>query len=250
MSDPQRAVLVTGIAGGIGGAVGARLRRDGFWVLGVDRSVGSDEACDANVQANLETFGSSHDAGVSVLQGIRDRLQGRLLHAAVHAAAIQIIGPLDALSLADFERTLTVNLLAPFELTRSFREDLRRARGSVVFVSSIHSELSKPDFALYSVSKAALSGLTRALALELAPDVRVNEVSPAATNTPMLRAGFGDRWPSSEKALSDSHPLRRIAAPDEVANVVAFLLSEQASFVTGARVAVGGGIHVRLYDPS
>jgi NAD(P)-dependent dehydrogenase (short-subunit alcohol dehydrogenase family) len=117
-----------------------------------------------------------------------------------------------------------------------------------VNIASIHATVTKPEFALYATSKGALIALTRSLAIELAPDVRVNAVIPAATDTPMLRDGFGDNV-DGLPVLGDYHPLGRIAQPEEVAQVALFLAAPQASFVTGAMVNVDGGIGVCLHDP-
>lgn len=250
MNDPQQAVVVTGAAGGIGNAICGMLQQRGYWVLGTDRVTTAGQAAwDAYAAIDLHDLAASDSAAAQGLQQLRQTLGDRPLRGIVHAAAAQIVGDLEALSVAEFNRILAVNLVAPYSLTRAFAPELRQTGGSVVFISSIHARLSKPGFALYATSKAALSGLTRALALEFAPRVRVNEVSPAATDTAMLRSGFGDRWgPDIEARLGRMHPLGRIAAPREIASAVAFLLSDDAAFITAATLEVGGGIHARLHE--
>jgi NAD(P)-dependent dehydrogenase (short-subunit alcohol dehydrogenase family) len=126
--------------------------------------------------------------------------------------------------------------------------DLEKARGSVVNISSVHATLTKPGFSAYATSKAALLGMTRALAVDLGPRVRVNCVTPAATDTPMLRAGFEGN-PAELSALAAMHPSGRIATPEEIARVVLFLASDAASAITGAALAADGGIGGRLHDP-
>jgi NAD(P)-dependent dehydrogenase (short-subunit alcohol dehydrogenase family) len=118
----------------------------------------------------------------------------------------------------------------------------------VVNIGSIHSALTKPRFTCYATSKAALGGLTRSLAVELGGTVRVNELNPAATDTPMLRAGFEGK-PGAFERLAAVHPAGRIAAPDEVARAALFLTSDAASFINGESLRVDGGVGVRLHDP-
>ena len=115
-------------------------------------------------------------------------------------------------------------------------------------VSSIHAFETKPHFVAYATSKGALLTLTRALAVELAPCVRVNAVIPSATDTGMLRAGFEGN-PEGLAELGRYHPMGRIARPEEIAAVIAFLGSEAASFMTGSAISVDGGIGARLHDP-
>jgi NAD(P)-dependent dehydrogenase (short-subunit alcohol dehydrogenase family) len=118
----------------------------------------------------------------------------------------------------------------------------------VVNVASIHAEVTKAGFAAYSTTKGALVALTRALALELAPAVRVNAILPAATDTAMLRAGFAGNQ-DGFAALDACHPLGRIARPDEIAALAAFLGSSQSGFLTGEAIRVDGGIGAVLHDP-
>jgi NAD(P)-dependent dehydrogenase (short-subunit alcohol dehydrogenase family) len=175
-------------------------------------------------------------------------VSGQAISVLVNNAAIQILRPIEELSAADWWTTLTTNLLGPFSLIQLLLSDLEATCGSVVNITSIHSHLTKSGFVAYATSKAALEGLTRGLAVELGGRVRVNAVSPAATDTPMLRAGFGAPDEAVRK-LSGVHPIGRIAEPAEVANAAVFLASDAASFTTGSVLEVGGGIHARLHDP-
>ena len=149
---------------------------------------------------------------------------------------------------SDWDETLETNLIAPFLLIQSLLPDLERARGSVVNIASVHATATKPGFVCYATSKAALVGMTRVLAVDLGPRVRINCISPAATATPMLMAGFADK-PAQFLELGQMHPMERIAEPAEVAQTAIFLASEQASFITGACLSVDGGIAGRLHDP-
>ena len=138
--------------------------------------------------------------------------------------------------------------MAPFWLTQKFLPFLKANNGSVINIASIHATVTKQKFTAYATSKGALVSMTRALVIELAPDVRVNAIIPAATDTPMLRAGFGDDL-EGLNVLGEYHPLRRIARAEEVAQVALFLVSAQASFMTGAAINVDGGIGACLHDP-
>jgi NAD(P)-dependent dehydrogenase (short-subunit alcohol dehydrogenase family) len=249
MSNTHRAVVVTGASGGIGSAICERLRQDGYWTIGVDRVVPSVGYADAHLTSDLDVVGRSDQVATALASEIRILAGGMPIHGIVHAAALQLVGSTEVLPVEDLLRTMAVNVLAPYALTRALVADLRASGGAVVLVTSIHSRLTKPGFTAYATSKAAMSGLARCLSLDLAPDIRVNEVSPAATDTAMLRDGFGPEWNErTSRRLGEMHPLGRIAHPGEVAATVAFLLSRDASFITGTVIEVGGGIHARLHD--
>jgi NAD(P)-dependent dehydrogenase (short-subunit alcohol dehydrogenase family) len=117
-----------------------------------------------------------------------------------------------------------------------------------VHIGSIHSQLTKPGFTAYATSKAALAGLTRAMAVELGGTVRVNAIQPAAIATPMLEAGFADA-PHLKSQLDAFHPTGAIGSPADVARAVLFLLDPVNSFLNGCVLPLGGGIHSRLHDP-
>ena len=116
-------------------------------------------------------------------------------------------------------------------------------------IGSVHAQATKPGFVSYATSKAALHGLTKALAVDLGGAVRVCAIAPAAIATDMLEAGFEGRA-SEREQLDAFHPAGRIGKPQEVAKVVAFLLQREMAFLTGSILTLDGGILSRLHDPS
>eukprot|EP01051_Picozoa_sp_SAG22_P013355 SAG22_NODE_1484_length_4324_cov_4.105799_2_plen_186_part_00 len=169
----------------------------------------------------------------------------------VNNAAHQIVKPVAETTNADWEMVMSTNVSAPFCLIREFLPELKACRGSVVNISSIHANLTKPEFVAYATSKGALCSLTRALAVELGEyGVRVNCILPAATATPMLLAGFeGHGGAAKFKELSAHHPAGRICEPKEIGEFVAFLGSPAARFINGSELQIDGGIGGRLHDP-
>jgi NAD(P)-dependent dehydrogenase (short-subunit alcohol dehydrogenase family) len=131
----------------------------------------------------------------------------------------------------DWNSVLSVNLLAPFFWTQYFLDLLEESSGSVLNISSIHARQTKKDFSVYATSKAALSGLTRLMSIELGARIRVNALEPAAISTQMLESN-------------------RIGTTEEIANVALFVTSEKCGFLNGASIAVDGGIGNLLHDPA
>ena len=127
--------------------------------------------------------------------------------------------------------------------------ELEKARGAVVNISSIHEKLTKAGFVAYSTSKTALSGLTRAMAVDLGARVKVNAICPAAIKTPMLAAGFEGRADAFD-ALHQAHPGGRIGLPEEVAHLARYLIAEAPAFLNGSCLGLDGGIAGRLHDPA
>ena len=165
---------------------------------------------------------------------------GRGVAALINNAAVQIVKPMEMLTTEDWISTLNVNLLAPFLLTQALLKELEAAAGAVINISSIHATQSKPEFAAYATSKAALNGLTRNLAVELGGRVRINAICPAAVTTPMLLEGFAGREVALDR-LAQMHPAGRIGEPREVAALAFFLVSDAAGFHYWRRDCAGWG---------
>lgn len=236
------AAIITGSGGAIGAAMVTAFREAGYFVVGVDRHA-SPEA-DASVLLDLAQLATAEDDGARILEAVGERP----LQVLVNNAAVQVLGPVEGLSVADFRATLDVNVTAAYALVQLCLERLAAAEGSVINVASIHARLTTPGFAAYATSKGALETLTRALAVELGARVRVNAISPAAIDTPMLHAGLGDA-PDGLRGLAACHPVGRIGTPAEVAQLALFIAGDGAPFLNGAVVDLGGGIAARLHDP-
>ncbi|MEO1242974.1 MAG: SDR family oxidoreductase [Pseudomonadota bacterium] len=244
----MKSVLVTGCDGGIGARICEALGAAGWRVIGVDKEPGlSTEPC--RITADIGAFAAEPSGLAAFAENVRAHTDGAPLGAIVNNAAVQRLAPLEALAAEAIIETMNVNLVAPFLLIKAFLPELQQSKGVVLNIGSVHAQATKPEFSAYAASKAGLHGLTRALAVDLGPEVRVNTLAPAATATPMLLAGFEGRK-EAFKALKDVHPLQRIATPEEIAKIAGFLLSEDAAFVSGETIYADGGVLSRLYDPA
>ena len=243
----QKNVLITGANGGIGKALCKTFVEAGYFVIASDKVAG-DCVCDIFIQADIEVLSSNSEYRNSIFAKVREYLNNQGLFGLINNAAIQILGKTEEVQIEHWRQTLDINLIAPFLLIQSLLPELKKAKGSVVNISSVHSVNTKPGFVCYATSKTALVGLTKAMAVDLGPNVRINAICPGATATPMLLSGFEGKH-EEFKQLSKIHPLERIAEPKEIAQVALFLVSKQASFITGASLNVDGGIGVRLHDP-
>jgi len=243
----MKTALITGAAGGIGQALCLAFRRAGYRVIGTDCKPVVDD-CDVFITADLEALVRDDRSREETLEGFRAVLEAGSLNVLVNNAALQIKKPAEQLSVRDWQRSFDINVVAPFALVQGLLPELKRSRGSVVNIASVHARLTKPGFAAYATSKSALVGMTKSLAVDLGGSVRVNCINPAATETPMLVAGFAG-CEEELAQLGRCHPLGRIADAHEVAQVAVFLASEAASFVNGAAIDVDGGIGARLHDP-
>jgi NAD(P)-dependent dehydrogenase (short-subunit alcohol dehydrogenase family) len=241
----ERTVLVTGAARGIGRSICLELAERGYTIAAND------------LQAPEETLDSLRDAGakaISIPGDVSDEDSVREMVAAVMSefgqidvlvnnAGISTIVPAEEITLADWNRTLAVNLTGPFLLCREFgKVMLERGVGSIVNVSSVAGLLGIGDRAAYNASKHGLVGLTRTLAAEWGGrGVRVNVVCPGWVKTEMDEEDQGAGG-YTDADIEGRVPMRRFATPEDIARAVAFLAdSEQSGFVNGHTLSVDGG---------
>ncbi len=242
-------VIITGANGGIGQALCKIFSENEYQVIALDRYASAKEKllCKEYIQIDLCQFVKDEVYARKIIVLIQDIINAHSLNAVINNAAVQILGGVDTLTRDNWHETLNVNLLAPFFLVQSLRNELESSKGSVVNISSIHAKLTKKDFVAYATSKAALSGMTRAMAVDLGPRIRVNAIEPAAIETDMLKAGFVDD--AKYRLLQDCHPVGRLGRVCEVARLALFLCGDQTEFVSGSCFNLDGGISSRLFDP-
>ena len=249
MTGDKPFVVITGAGGGIGGAMVKTFHASGYMVIATDKDPPEIKLpFEQFIQADVQKTVMDPQYARDVFDRIRAYLPKRQLNALVNNAAVQILGSCESLSRADWRNTLDINLLAPFFWIQSLLGELEAANGSVVNVSSVHAHQTKKNFVAYATSKAALSALTRNMAVDLGKKIRVNAIEPAAVRTGMLIQGFE----GSEQGLGELeafHPIGRIAEPAEIAKIAVFLCSDDASFLQGSVVSATGGIHGCLSDP-
>lgn len=249
-----KTVVVTGGAQGIGRAVCELLARRGAAVAILDRdeAAGTDALRAVELNGGRAIFSATDVADFgsveSAVVGARKYFGG--VHGLVVSAGIQRYGTALSTSDEQWDEVLGVNLKGAWNAARATLPLLREAGGgAVVNVSSVQALATQPNVLAYTVSKHGLVGLTRSMAVDFAAEnIRVNAVCPGSVDTPMLRwAASLDSDPAGViDACNRMHPLGRIAQPEEVAEVIAFLLHESSSFVTGAVWTVDGGLLSRL----
>jgi NAD(P)-dependent dehydrogenase (short-subunit alcohol dehydrogenase family) len=242
----RRTVVVTGGAAGIGRGAVERFAAAGDQVVALDR----DADALAALQDELGVRGIAVDVGDrGALAGAAEQLDS--VDVLVCAAGIQRYGTVVDTPPAVFDEVMAVNVGGVFFACQAFVPKLPRG-GAVVVVASVQAYAAQKSVAAYSMGKGALLSLVRAMAVDHAADgIRVNAVCPGSVDTPMLRtsaAQFGGGR-STDEVVAEwgrSHPLGRVATPGEVAEVIHFLASPAAAFVTGADVKVDGGLTAGL----
>lgn len=215
-----KTALVTGASRGIGLAVANRLSAEGIKIIRPTRS-----ELDLLSNASIDAYINSMKEDVDIL---------------VNNAGINLLSSLPELSDSNMTDTLQVNLVAPLRLTRRFAPPMmNRGFGRIVNVSSIWSVISKFARVSYTISKSGMNGMTRALAVEMAPfNVLVNAVAPGYVNTELTRQNNTEE---QLETIRNSIPVKRLAEPDEIAEVVAFLCSGKNTYITGQVILVDGG---------
>jgi NAD(P)-dependent dehydrogenase (short-subunit alcohol dehydrogenase family) len=244
----DRVALVTGASSGIGRAAALRLAHEGASVAlvaleGDDLDAAAKE-CRATGSAALAIPADVSDSR-QVVAAFDDAETLGPVSAVFSNAGISIVGPAISLPDDDWMRQLHVNLSGNFYVVReAARRMIPGGYGAIVTAGSELGVLGQTGYVGYTATKGGVLAMTRALAAELAPrGIRVNSVSPGTTDTPMLRAEFAAAPdPARERAENESTiPLGRIGQSGDIAAAVAFLLSDEAAYITGANLVVDGG---------
>jgi len=242
------AVLVTGAARRIGAEIARRVHAAGAnVVLHCHRSL--DEAGRLAAELTAQRADScrvlQHDLldveGLAAFVGRATAAFGRL-DGLVNNASSFGPTPIGSITTREWDDLIGTNLRAPLFLAQAAAAPLRRSRGAIVNIVDIHAERPLKDFVVYSIAKAGLAGLTRSLALELAPEVRVNGVAPGSILWPDSGAHFP---PAEQERIVAQTPLARVGGPGDIAGAVKYLLFD-APFVTGQVLAVDGGRNLHL----
>jgi NAD(P)-dependent dehydrogenase (short-subunit alcohol dehydrogenase family) len=241
---PAKVALVTGANSGIGYAIAERLLHDGFALGYATQHRGDDDRAAFD---RLSALGATHwVSGDLADAAVPERLVAETVEALggldvlVNNAGLSTAAPVLELTAEDFDRTFAVDVRAAFLLAQAAARRMRAGGGggAVVNITSVHETVPRPGFSVYAAAKAALGMLTRGLALELAADgIRVNAVAPGAIAT--------ERNVEAD-ALDPEIPLGRAGEPEEVASLVAWLVSDDARYVTGASYLIDGGLALQV----
>ena len=242
MDGMHRVALVTGAAHGIGMGVAAWLVAEGWQVVlaDIDTRRGERVAAALGPQAWFMALDVTDEGRVSrIVADVQARF-GRLDALVNNAAqAHPENAPLEKLALAQWSRTLAVNLTGPMLMAKHCTSLLRSSGGSIVNIGSTRAHQSEAHCEAYAASKGGLLALTHAMAISLAPDVRVNMVSPGWIDN---RDPSEQRRTPLKKIAHSQHPVGRVGTVEDVAAMVGWLLSAQAGFVTGQEFTVDGGM--------
>lgn len=243
---PTTGVVVSGGASGIGLATAHALAQVGrpvaCWDLNEEGASAAAKAIAA--EHGVATIGIGIDVRSAAAYGDAiDRSRAALgsIGGFVHCAGIPGAAPIDVMTEEVWDATLGINLKAQALITQALLPDLRANAGSaVVGIASIEAIIGNAAIPAYCASKAGVLGLTRSMAEHLAADgIRVNAVCPGYIETPMLSPAFA--FDGAKQRMVDAAPMRRLGQPTEIAKAVRFLLSDEASFVTGTHLVVDGG---------
>jgi NAD(P)-dependent dehydrogenase (short-subunit alcohol dehydrogenase family) len=228
-----KTAVVTGGASGIGQAVAARLRKDGLAVATIDLQASGESAFAADVTDRAQV-----DAALEAI-----RAQFGPVTVLVNSAGLDSFKRFTDIGFSDWQKVIDVNLNGVFHCLQAVLPDMVEARwGRIVNISSSSTHSGVPYMSAYVAAKSAVNGLTKSLALEYGPQgITVNAVPPGFIDTPMLRTAESHGYLGDVQQNIERTPVRRMGKPEDIAAACAFLISEEAGYITGQILGVNGG---------
>jgi meso-butanediol dehydrogenase / (S,S)-butanediol dehydrogenase / diacetyl reductase len=241
----NRTIVVTGAASGIGAATARRLHEEGAAIVAADLRLSDVEAAMGDLDGQDRIHAVAVDVSdraqvFGLIAGASEQFGD--LYGLVNSAGVRGVGTIFDLEPEELDRVLSVNLVGTLNMCQAFVRSVSQTGKAcaVVNVTSAAGIRAVPNRLSYVASKFGVVGITQTMALELASlDVRVNAVAPGMVRTPMTEPMFED--PANVERMQAAHPVGRTGEPYEIAAAIAFLLSEDASFITGAILPVDGG---------
>ena len=250
LSFNEQKVLVTGASSGIGKAVTQLLNQQGVFVVLCGRNLEKLRSVQNSLEnpSNTEIFAFDFENTSNFSNLLEDSVASSgVFTGFVHCAGVDISKPYKLLKQEDFDLLYKLNITIPFNLSKQLANKKRFSKngGSFVWIGSVMGQLGQKGKIAYTANKAAIEGLVKSYALELAPrKIRVNVVAPGIVKTPLTEELFSKLAEDQVSAIEKMHPLG-FGKPNDVANLVGFLLSEESNWITGTSYLIDGGYHIQ-----
>jgi len=241
--------VITGTSGALGTAIAKRFKQSGYTVCGLDITKKNNAHIDLFIEVDLNRFVTHEQTTSEVIAKIKNWAGTDTIRTIVNNAAYQYVSKSHPIAVNEILKSYNINVVAPYLLISNLADQITKSIGCVVNVGSIHTRLTKPGFFAYSTTKAALSALTRGLAIDYEERFRIICIEPASIATPMLLDGFKNN-PEKLDELESYHPQKRIGSPMEVAEMIYLINSSKIRFLHGSCIDMSGGIGNRLHDPA
>ncbi|MFC6734312.1 MULTISPECIES: SDR family NAD(P)-dependent oxidoreductase [unclassified Haladaptatus] len=241
----NKTAFITGAASGLGRAAAERFAAEGATVIAAD----VDESGVEELVHELDGEAVAHELDVRDSTAFEDAIDATAAEFGLdillnNAGIMHHATPMEDLAHGELDRLIDVNVKGVWNgCAAALPHFKRQGSGAIVNTASLAGVIGSPKYAGYSLTKGAVVNVTRAIAAEVGPDgVRVNAVCPGVTETPMPKADHADdEWDEIASRMADAYPLRRLGQPEDVANAMLFLASDEASWITGEALVVDGG---------
>lgn len=240
----KKTIILTGSQGDIGREIKKSLLGKDFEIISIDK-IDNNEPNHIVFDFNNCLKKTEYEFFINSLD---KKIKNKNIFALINNAAVQKTSLIADMAIESFTESLNVNVITPFLLSKKLLPNIKKEKGHIINIGSIHSKQTKKEFLAYATSKAALEGFTKSLSVEVGAKVKVNMISPAAINTKMLKTGLNKSMGSLD-LLKKYHPTNQIGKAFEISKLVNFILTEDIGFLNGSVITLDGGISSLLHDP-